>query len=127
MEKFKKGEHKGLKIITSIDSDNVKLSKIFLDYGMEIRHVKNLPPMSFGVSDKEIAATIEKMENGKMVQSLLISNEPDYITHFTSIFEELWKNGIDAKDRIRDIEEGKHFTSIEVIQNADTAADSMWI
>ena len=57
-----------------------------------------------------------------MVQSLLISNEPDYITHFTSIFEELWKNGIDAKDRIRDIEEGKHLASIEVIQNADTAA-----
>jgi two-component system sensor histidine kinase VicK len=122
MEKFKKGEHKGIKFITSIDSDNVKLSKIFLDYGMEIRHVKNLPPMSFGVSDKEIAATIEKMENGKMVQSLLISNERDYITHFTSIFEELWKNGIDAKERIRDIEEGKHLASIEVIQNADTTA-----
>jgi signal transduction histidine kinase len=122
MEKYKKGEHKGIKYITSIDSDNIKLSKIYLDYGMEIRHVKNLPPMSFGVSDKEIAATIEKMENGKMVQSLLISNEPDYITHFTSIFEELWKNGIDAKDRIRDIEEGKHLASIEVIQNADTAA-----
>lgn len=122
MDKYKKGEHKGIKYITSIDSDNVKLSKIYLDYGMEIRHVKNLPPMSFGVSDKEIAATIEKMENGKMVQSLLISNEPDYITHFTSIFEELWKNGIDAKDRIRDIEEGKHLASIEVIQNADTAA-----
>ena len=122
MEKFKKGEHRGIKFITSIDSDNVKLSKIFLDYGMEIRHVKNLPPMSFGVSDKEIAATIEKMENGKMVQSLLISNEPDYITHFTSIFEELWKNGIDAKERIRDIEEGKHLASIEVIQNADTTA-----
>ena len=122
MDKYKKGEHKGIKYITSIDSDNVKLSKIYLDYGMEIRHVKNLPPMSFGVSDKEIAATIEKMENGKMVQSLLVSNEPDYITHFTSIFEELWKNGIDAKDRIRDIEEGKHLASIEVIQNADTAA-----
>ena len=122
MEKYKKGEHKGIKYITSIDSDNIKLSKIYLGYGMEIRHVKNLPPMSFGVSDKEIAATIEKMENGKMVQSLLISNEPDYITHFTSIFEELWKNGIDAKDRIRDIEEGKHLASIEVIQNADTAA-----
>jgi hypothetical protein len=29
--------------------------------------------MSFGVSDKQIAVTIEKMEGGKSVQSLLIS------------------------------------------------------
>ena len=62
--------------------------------------------MSFGVSDKEIAVTIEKMEGGKRVESLLISNEPAYVKHFSSLFEELWNNGIDAADRIRDIEEG---------------------
>ena len=73
--------------------------------------------MSFGVSDKEIAATIEKMEGGKNVQSLLLSNEPVYMNHFYYIFEELWKNGIDAKDRIRDIEEGVESASIEIIPN----------
>jgi len=38
--------------------------------------------MSFGVSDKEIAATIEKMEGGRMVQSLLLSNETAYVKAF---------------------------------------------
>jgi hypothetical protein len=72
--------------------------------------------MSFGVSDKEIAATIEKMEAGQNVQSLLLSNEPAYVNHFYHIFEELWKNGIDATERIRDIEQGVESASIEIIQ-----------
>ena len=65
--------------------------------GIHIRHVKNLPPMSFVVSDREIAVTIEKMESGKMVQSLLLSSEPAYVDHFKTIFNGLWKNGIDIE------------------------------
>ena len=95
----------------------MNLVKILLKAGIEIRHLKNLPPMSFGVSDKEIAATIEKMEEGVNVQCLLLSNEPIYVNHFYHIFEELWKNGVNAKDRIRDIEEGVEPTSIEIIPN----------
>ncbi len=117
LDKQKKGEHKGIRCISNIDKDNMNIAKILLDAGIKIRHLKNLPPMSFGVSDKEIAATIEKMEGGKNVQSLLLSNEPVYMNHFYYIFEELWKNGIDAKDRIRDIEEGIESASIEIIPN----------
>src|ERR687888_830643 len=115
LDKQKKGEHKGIRYISNIDKDNMNLAKILLDADIKIRHVKNLPPMSFGVSDKEIAATIEKMEGGKNVQSLLLSNEPTYVNHFYHMFEELWKNGIDAKDRIRIIEEGVEPASIEII------------
>ncbi len=117
LEKQKKGEHKGIRYVTSIDSDNLNLAKVFLESGIQIKHVKNLPPMSFGVSDKQIAATIENMEGGTSVQSLLASNEPTYIKHFNSLFEELWKYGIDAADRIRDIEQGIGFQDIEIIHN----------
>jgi hypothetical protein len=117
LEKQKKGEHKGFRYITNVTQDNVNLVKVFLEAGIRIRHVKNLPPMSFGVSDKEIAATIEKMEGGRMVQSLLLSNEPAYIDHFHSIFEDLWAKGIDAEDRINEIDEGTDLTDIEIIQN----------
>jgi two-component system, OmpR family, sensor histidine kinase VicK len=117
LDKQKKGEHKGIRYISNIDKNNMNLVKILLNAGIEIRHLKNLPPMSFGVSDKEIAATIEKMEEGVNVQSLLLSNEPIYVNHFYHIFEELWKNGVNAKDRIRDIEEGVEPTSIEIIPN----------
>ena len=107
VDKQKKGQHKGIKYISSIDNKNVTLAKAFLDAGFQIRHIKNLPEMSFGVSDKEIAATIEKMEDGKNVQTLLVSNEPQYVEHFSNIFQELWEQGIDAKDIIKDIEEGR--------------------
>jgi two-component system, OmpR family, sensor histidine kinase VicK len=116
LEKQKKGEHRGIRYVSNITQDNANLVKIFLDAGIRIRHVKNLPPMSFGVSDKELGATIEKMEGGRMVQSLLLSNEPAYIDHFRSIFEELWAKGIDAEDRIKAIEEGVDSEGIEIIQ-----------
>jgi two-component system, OmpR family, sensor histidine kinase VicK len=117
LEKQKKGEHRGIRYVSNITQDNSKFVKVFLDAGIRIRHVKNLPPMSFGVSDKEIAATIEKMEGGRMVQSLLLSNEPAYIDHFRSIFEDLWAKGIDAEDRLKAIEEGVDSEGIEIIQD----------
>ena len=126
LEKQKKGEHKGVRYISNITQDNEKFVKAFLDAGIRIRHVKNLPPMSFGVSDKEIAATIEKMEGGKMVQSLLLSNEPAYIDHFRSIFEDLWAKGIDAEDRIREIHEGTDLTDIEIIRNPRKGIERAW-
>jgi signal transduction histidine kinase len=82
--------------------------------------------MNFAVSDKMLNATIEKMEGGKTVRNLLTSNDPNYVKHFYSIFEELWNDGIDAADRIRDIEEGIDFAEIEVIQNPKTAITRAW-
>jgi two-component system sensor histidine kinase VicK len=126
LDKQKKGEHKGIRYVTIIDNDNINLVKTYLNSGIQIRHVRNLPPMSFGISDKMIAATIEKMEGGRKVQSLLISNEPFYLRHFASIFEELWKNGIDAADRIRDIEQGIDLADIEIIPNPRQGISKAW-
>jgi len=117
VDKHRKGEGKGMRWIINIDKENLKLVKVFLKVGIQIRHVKNMPPMNFGVSDKEMAGTIEKMEGGKMSQSFLFSNEPLYITHFNSLFEELWKNGIDATVRINAIEEGVDSEGIKIIQD----------
>ncbi|HET6799643.1 MAG TPA: HAMP domain-containing sensor histidine kinase [Nitrososphaeraceae archaeon] len=117
LDRYRKGKHKGIRYISNINRENVDIAKLFLDSGIQLKHVNNLPPVSFGVSDKQIGATIEKMELGKTVQSLLISNEPLYVNHFNSIFEELWKNGIDAKSRVHDIEQGVDTEGIEIIQN----------
>jgi two-component system, OmpR family, sensor histidine kinase VicK len=111
------GNDDGLRWIINIDKDNLELAKIFLESGIQIRHVKNMPPMNFCVSDKEVALTMEKMEGDSALISFLISNEPLYVSHFNSLFEELWKNGIDAKDRIKDIEAGVDTEGIEIIQN----------
>jgi signal transduction histidine kinase len=117
MDKYNKNEHDGIKLVTSINKDSVELVKSFLDIGIEIRHVKNLPPIDFATSDKEMIATIQRSETGEMIQNLLVSNESAYLDHFVSIFEELWKGGIDAMDRIDAINRGVDTEGIEIIQN----------
>jgi signal transduction histidine kinase len=122
MNKYRKGEHKGIRWVTSItNKDSANLVRLFFNIGVQIRHVKNLPPIDFAVSDKEMMATIENMGGGEMAQSLLVSNEPAYINHFASIFEELWKNGINADERIKDIEIGVDLADIEVIPSSARA------
>jgi two-component system, OmpR family, sensor histidine kinase VicK len=122
LDKQRRGEHKGLRYITSIDNKNLELVKLYLESGIKIRHVGNLPPMSFGISDKKIAVTIEKMENGKVVQSLLLSNEPQYLKHFSSVFQQLWDNGIEATDRIQEIDEGIEAEFYKIITDNEKAS-----
>lgn len=121
--KNKNRKGNGIRWIINVNEGNVGLVKTFLALGIQIKHIKNMPPMYFVVGDKELNATIEKMDGGNMVQSLLTSNEPVYIEHFNSLFEELWKNGIDARDRTKDIEMGVDLADIEVIQNSSVARE----
>jgi two-component system, OmpR family, sensor histidine kinase VicK len=117
VERHQKGEGNGMRWIINIDKENLNLVKVFLKAGIQIRHVKNMPPMNFGVSNREMAATIDNMDGGKMSPSFLISSEPLYINHFNSLFDEIWKNGIDAEGRIKAIEEGVDSEGIEIIQD----------
>jgi two-component system, OmpR family, sensor histidine kinase VicK len=123
LDNYKKGLGNGIRWIISIDKESLRLVKIFLDLGMQIKHIKNMPMMNFAVSDTEANATIEKMEGGKMVQSLLTSNEPMYVQHFNSVFEELWKTGIDPAQRIKEIEEGLDPEVIETIETPATVQE----
>ena len=120
LEKYKRGEHRGIRYISSIYRTNVEVTEKFLEAGTQIRHVRNLPPMSFAITDKLIITTIvpinlcdilstsslQKMEEEDL-SSILVSSDYAYRKHFSTIFEELWKNGVDAADRIRDIKQGR--------------------
>ena len=63
------------------------------------------------------------MEGGDIARSILVSNEPAYVNHFHSIFEELWKNGVDAKIRIVDIEQGVDSGEVEAIPTSSRAGE----
>jgi two-component system, OmpR family, sensor histidine kinase VicK len=117
VQRHREGRHKGVKWITAINSNKeIALVKSFLNEGINVRHVKSVPLPSFALSDKMLNSTIEKMEGGRMVTNLLSSNDVLYLNHYDTIFKELWKTGIDAKSRIKDIEEG-HYINVEVIPN----------
>ncbi|MGA9845167.1 MAG: HAMP domain-containing sensor histidine kinase [Nitrososphaeraceae archaeon] len=123
IEKQMKGQHKGIRYICNIDNKyNADLARKFLQDGVKIRHTSNLPPMSFGITNKEIAVTFERIERGKQVQILLISDEPMYVKYFSKVFEELWTDSIDAQGRLDEIDQGIVVPSnIEIIRNPGKA------
>ncbi|MGA9168935.1 MAG: ATP-binding protein [Nitrososphaeraceae archaeon] len=123
LDSYRKGVGSGIRWIISIDKESLSLVKTFLGLGMQIKHIKNMPMMNFAVGEKEANATIEKMEGGKMVQSLLTSNESVYVQHFKSVFEELWRTGFNPEQRIKDIEEGLDPEVIETIEKAGTVQE----
>jgi signal transduction histidine kinase len=123
MEKHRRGEHKGIKLVTGIDRSSLDIIKKFLSMGVQVRHVRNMPPIDFAVSDKEMMTTAEKIgSEEETIQSLLISNEQLYIHQFMFIFEELWNNGVDAKERIASIEQGLEPEFLEVIADHKKAS-----
>lgn len=123
LDKQKRGEHRGIRYVTNISNENLNLVKLYLDSGIQIKHLSRTPLLSFGLSESKVAVTIEKMEEGKTVQSLLLSTEPKYLQHFSSFFQELWLDGVDARERIREIEEGTESAKIDIIRNpTDTVA-----
>jgi signal transduction histidine kinase len=116
LDKYRNGNHKGIRWITSINNDkDTELVKTFLDEGIMVRHVKDLSSAYFALSNKMLLFTIEKIE-GQMVTNIIKSIDASYINHFYSVFENLWKKGVDVKDRIKDIEEG-NYTNVEIIPN----------
>ena len=126
LERQRRGEGEGIRWIMSIEKESVDLVKKFLNLGVKIRHVKNLAPINFTVSKHGLIATVEEMDEGRMVQNLLTSNERSYIKHFSSMFEQLWKDGLDASYRIKDIEKKIGIAEIEIIQNPMDAIAQGW-
>jgi two-component system, OmpR family, sensor histidine kinase VicK len=103
--------------VGAINKDNIHIVKSYLDLGMKIRHINNMPPMNFAVSSNELYITIDEMKGGQIAKNLLISNEPPYIRHYNSIFEDLWNKSVPAEQKIKEIEQGVVLGKTEVIQN----------
>lgn len=66
IEKHRKGEGKGIRWITSIyDDSNIGIVKSFLEAGIQVRHIRVLPPIAWSVDDRYFYSTVEEMEEGK--------------------------------------------------------------
>lgn len=120
LDLHRSGKHTGIRWVTKIenneDSRLLEVIKTFMQLGMQIRHVTTIPPMSFGVSEKEIGVTVENMRGGSLNASAIFSSESAIVEQFAAIFEELWNRGINAKERIEEIE-SQTKTFIDIIRN----------
>ena len=130
-EKFVNKEHNGIRFVTKVDKRSVDMIKRFMEAGVQVRHVDNLPPIDFAVSDKEIVAKVHKVE-GELkeekhdssnheisldVKNVLTSTEQAYIDYFLYTFSELWNNGTDARERIAYLEQGLEPEFIDVLND----------
>ncbi|HZA43541.1 MAG TPA: HAMP domain-containing sensor histidine kinase [Nitrososphaeraceae archaeon] len=119
-QKSVNGEHKGIRFVTKVEKHSANMIKRFLDVGVQVKHVDNLPPIDFAVSDKEIVAKVHKVEceisdekhdsgnheTSLDVKNVLVSTEQAYIDYFLYTFSELWNNGTNAEERIAYLEQG---------------------
>jgi signal transduction histidine kinase len=115
LQKYKKGDHRGVKWITTINTkSDAEEVRFFLNQSFQIRHVKDTLFTNFAVSDKMLLSSIDRINPGDMVSSMLTSNDPLYLKHYKNIFEKIWLMGIDAQERIQDIMNGNN-VNIQVI------------
>ena len=128
MDKYEMGHHSGIRWITHISCrEDAGLSKLFLDIGVKIRSVRNLPPLNFLLNNRIFfsnAEQINRKEERKTINSLFTSNDDLYINQYKTVFEELWKNGIDAKDVIEDIERGLDNEMVDIISRSTNAGNT---
>jgi signal transduction histidine kinase len=63
-----------------------------------------------------MSVMVENMRGGSLNASAIFSSEPAIVEQFAAIFEELWNRGINAKERIEEIE-SQTKTFIDIIEN----------
>ena len=122
LEKSQNDEHKGVRWIGTINKEHIALVQQFLALGMEIKHLR-YTPLNFSVTNKEFNFTVSNTAADDSISpNVLISNELPYIKQFNSLFEELWSQGVNAADRILEIEKGIEPDIFEVINEKNKVA-----
>lgn len=122
LEKSQNSEHKGVRWIGTISKKDIALVQRFLTLGIEIKHLR-YTPLNFSVTNKEFNFTVSNTAADSVTPNVLISNELPYIKQFNSLFEELWSQGVNATDRILEIEKGIEPDFFEVINEKNKAAE----
>jgi len=123
LEKSQNGEHKGVRWIGTINKEHIALVQQFLALGMEIEHLR-YTPLNFSVTNKEFNFTVSNTAADDSISpNVLISNELPYIKQFNSLFEELWSQGVNAADRILEIEKGIEPDIFEIINEKNKVAE----
>ncbi len=122
----KNGERGGIKWVTFVDEADAPVIERCLRMGISVRHTSRLPPLSFGCSTNALVASIQTGGQGLSMRNVLTSNEAAYVNHFRLVFEEIWKNGIDAERRLDELKQGLERSDVEIIQNARESMKAAW-
>lgn len=122
MKNYVSGKYKGTRWITTVNDEKEALSlKKILNDSMVVRHVRNLSALTnFAFNDDVFISSVDRMKDGNLMTSLVVSNDPLYLNHYRSIFEEVWKSSQKLEDRLMDIQESIS-NNISVIYDPEQA------
>ena len=109
--------HKQIRILVQINRNNIETVKEFLDLGIQIRHNKDISSIDYTVTDSDLIIAVKRTEKNDPSDSVLYSNDPSYLSHFTNVFEELWKNSNDPERVIKSLEDETELSFIETIDD----------
>ena len=97
MEKYDKGYHKGVQSNhRSLVVEDVNVAKLFMDMGIKIRSVRNLPPPNFLVIDRVFFSNSEKIDHNqdrKTIKQMFTTNHVLYINQYKLTLRN-WEHGI---------------------------------
>jgi nitrogen-specific signal transduction histidine kinase len=120
---LKEGEKSGrdnhLRVLVEVSKDNINIVKKYINSNIQVRHLKKEPPIYFSVTDLNLLATIERMEKEDMTESILYSNDPQYINRFKKMFERFWSDSRPAEEVMGFIENNEVVPVLETIENSE--------
>lgn len=94
------------RVITSITSDNLTVCGSLIRLGMEVRHMPALKGESvFNERESMTSATLESLQTGLEVTSVIYSTHPQFAEQRQAIFDALWASATPFSDRMKEIEQ----------------------
>lgn len=106
-----------IRALTEITKDNINYCKELMKIVDEFRHLDGLRG-GIAVSETEYMATTVLREAEPLAQ-VIYSNVEEIVEQQQYFFDSLWRNGIPAKRRIREIEEGLKREFIDTIKDSN--------
>src|SRR5215213_2976926 len=103
-----------MRIITEITTTNISYCKKMMRIG-DVRHLEGIKG-NFVIADRVNYAGIANTHEGKLPQ-LINSNVSAFVEQQQFFFETLWNKAIPAKQKIKEIEEGRAPEQLEIIQD----------
>ena len=104
-----------LRTITEITPDNISYVKKLMEL-FEVRHVTGVKS-NFGIIDKKECLLHSISHEDQPLSHAIITNAKALVEAQQYLFETLWKKGIPAKQRIKEIEQGQKIEFMEIIHD----------
>ena len=111
----KRGVH--VRYITELTSENLVFAKELMNY-VELRHLEGIKS-NFSGSETEYVATTVEMKAGQMIPQMLYTRTVSIVEQQKYMFDLLWRNATEARQKIQEIELGEEPEDTRVVNDLD--------